>query len=420
MRTTVGEVGITGVFSAEGDSWRRQRMLAMTALNAGHLQRYFRVVTTATERLQRRLQSVAESGKPVDISRELTSLTVDVTSALAFGYDLNTLERGDVELQQHIQFTFQMLARRLFSVVPYWRWVRLRADRKLDRTMVELQRAVAEFIAQARERMAARPELRDSPENLLEAMLAAQGTGGAFSDEEIAGNVLTFLLAGEDTTAHTMSWTLWFLASRPEIQERWAREACAALGDALYPDTYEAVAELDYGEAVLRESMRLKPVAPFQVIEAAADVVVSGVEIPANTQLWLVTRRASLQHTERSGDFDPARWLDKRNGPEQPAAGGYGPQRAAPGRDALGGSQPGAPDQRAFLTFGAGPRFCPGRNLAFLESKAAMAMIARNFAVELDEREGPVTDRLSFTLVPEGLRVRLRRREQMKPAVVLD
>jgi Cytochrome P450 len=62
-----------------------------------------------------------------------------------------------------------------------------------------------------------------------------------------------------------------------------------------------------------------------------------------------------------------------------------------------------------------GPRFCPGRNLAFLESKSAMAMIARNFEIELDDSEGPVTEQFSFTMVPRGLRVRLRRRAARTP-----
>ena len=68
-----------------------------------------------------------------------------------------------------------------------------------------------------------------------------------------------------------------------------------------------------------------------------------------------------------------------------------------------------APDQKSFLPFRAGPRFCPGRNLAFLESKAALAMIARNFEIELDDSE-PVTELFGFTTVPSGLRVRLRER----------
>jgi len=78
----------------------------------------------------------------------------------------------------------------------------------------------------------------------------------------------------------------------------------------------------------------------------------------------------------------------------------------------------GAPDQKSFLAFGAGPRFCPGRNLAFLESKTTMAMIALNLHIELDESAGPVSEHNTFTLVPKGLRVRLRERARERPTHV--
>ena len=92
IQTIFAEMGIAGVFSEEGEGWRRGRRLTVTALNSNHLQRYFHVITTATERLYRRLTLAAREGRSIDITGELTSLTVDVTSALAFGHDLNTLE----------------------------------------------------------------------------------------------------------------------------------------------------------------------------------------------------------------------------------------------------------------------------------------------------------------------------------------
>ena len=388
LKQNADESGFSGVFVAEGEEWRRQRRLAVTALNSNHLNRYFHVVRTSTERLHRRLKEVAHAGQAFDIGRELTSYTVDITSALAFGHDLNTLERRDNELQKHIQRVFQISGRRVAMPVRYWRWVRLPADRAADRSLAEIRRAVQEFIEQARERMAARPELREAPENFLEGMLAAQETDGTFTDEEIVGNTFTLLLAGEDTTAHTMAWTIWLLASRPEIQARCADEADEMLGGDLFPLEFETVARLRYGEAVLRESMRLRPVAPILGAEPLTDTIVAGTHIPAGTRLMLLTRHASLHGGgfERANDFDPERWLDA------------GDQTGA------------APDQKSFLAFGAGPRFCPGRNLAFLESKTAMAMIARNFDLQLDESGGPVQERLSFTMIPQGLRVRLRER----------
>jgi cytochrome P450 len=379
---------VDGVFSAEGDDWRRLRRLVVTALNSNHLQRYFHVVRTATERLHRVLAQAARDERTLDIGQQLTSFSIDVTSALAFGHDLNTLERGHNELQGHIQRLFEMTGRRVFAPVPYWRWVKLPADRALDRSLLELRGAVEGFIEQARERMVARPELFESPENFLEGMLAAQQAEGAFTDEEIIANTLTLLNAGEDTTAHTMAWTIWFLASSPEIQARWAEEASEILGEQTCPVDYQAIESLRYGEAVLRESMRLKSVAPVQLVESLADGTVADIHIPAGTHLLLLTRYAARRAS--GAEYDPERWLGDDERP--------------------------APDQKSFLPFGAGPRFCPGRNLAFLESKTAMAMIARNFEIELDQSNGPVIERFSFTMVPQGLRVRLRARVPEKSA----
>lgn len=386
------EVGQVGVFAAEGDDWRRTRRLAVTALNSNHLQRYFEIVSTCTERLHRRLLSAARSGQSFEIGEALSSFTVDVTSALAFGHDLNTLERGDSDLQEHLHRVFHMTNRRLFLSVPYWRYFKLPADRALDRSMEEIEKAVTGFMEETRTRIAARPELREEPENFLESMIAAQETEGTFSDEEIKGNVFTLLLAGEDTTSHSMAWTIWSLANRPEIQARWAEEARDVLGDQPYATEYEAVEGFRYGEGVLRESMRLTPVVPITGLEPLADTEIEGVHIPAGTRLFLLHRYAGLQSTERAAEFRPERWLEDD---EEIAA----------------------PDQKSFLTFGAGPRFCPGRNLAFLEAKTALGMIARNFEIELDPAAEPVTELLGFTMSPKGLRVRLRERTPAVAAV---
>jgi cytochrome P450 len=244
QQMVLGEMGAPGVFAAEGEDWKRQRRLVITALNTNHLHRYFQVIGTTTERLRTRLTDAARAGITLDISQELTSYTLDTISWLAFGHDLNTLGRGEDELQGHIQRLFYMLARRLAAPVPYWRWIKLPADRALDRSVVVLDQAIERFISQARERMAGRPELREEPENMLEAMLAAQQTDGTFSDHEIAGNVLTLMIAGEDTTAHTLGWTVWFLASNPGAQERLAAEAQQTLGEHLLAPDFETASAL--------------------------------------------------------------------------------------------------------------------------------------------------------------------------------
>lgn len=377
------------VFAAEGEEWKRQRRLVVTALNKDHLHRYFGVVRTATRRLHRRLQAEASASEAVAVSDALTAYTVDVTSALAFGHDLNTLEHGDGELQRHIQRMLTMAGHRITATFPYWRWFKLPADRALDRSMVEVYKATEGFIERAQARMAARPELYEEPENLIEGLLAAQRDDPSFTDQEIAGNLITVLLAGEDTTAHTLGWTIWLLGSRPDLQERLREEAAAAFGRDPIPAEYEATERLPFAEAVLRESMRLRSVAPTAAVEPIEDKTICGTHIPAGTQLLLLMRQATRSAAGRSDEFYPDRWLEESEETRAPKS----------------------------LSFGAGPRFCPGRNLAFLEAKAALGMLARNFELELDESRKPVREAFGFTMVPRGLRVRLRERNDRSAGV---
>lgn len=379
MAEVIDEMGGTGVFTAEGEDWRRQRRMVVTGLNSDHLHRFYDVIATATERLHRRLRAHALSGAGFDVHEDFQAYSVDVTSALAFGQDVNTLERGDDELRRHLHRIFDMTARRMNAPVPYWRWLRLPADRALDRSIGALDQSVAGFIADSRRRLAEQPDR--PPENVLEGMLAAPES---YDDHEITGNVMTLLLAGEDTTSHTLAWATWLLARHPDAQARLAAEARELLGADPVPD-HAAATQLRYGEAVLREALRLRSAAPVMFVEALGDVEVAGARLPAQTRLILLTRHVAVRDGghDRADEFDPGRWLD---------------------RDA-------APDPKGQLAFGAGPRFCPGRNLAFLEAKAALGMLAHAFEITLDPSAPAARERFGFTMGPTAVSIRLRERD---------
>ncbi|MDQ2964039.1 MAG: cytochrome P450 [Pseudomonadota bacterium] len=381
------ELGINGVFGAEGLDWRRQRKLAMHALNTNHLRDFFGRLDAVTARLQRRWERAAESGERIDAQRDLMRFTVDVTTGLALGNDLNTLEKEGDTIQRHLDKVFPALARRLLSPIRYWRWVKLPADRELDAAMVEVYKLVNELVFAARERVAR--SAHAEPANLLDAMIAAQSdNAGAFTDAEIVGNTLTMLLAGEDTTANTLAWMMHLMAEHPEVQAKMQADADRALGDAGRAPNYTSTESLRYIEAVAHEAMRLKPVAPFLALEPNEDAVIGDVRVPKGTAVYLLTAYPATR-AENFADptsFRPERWLDAGD-------------RAGEGHNT-----------RAFLPFGAGPRFCPGRHLAMLEIKMVGAMLCRNFDVAHAPDSPPTEELFSFTMMPKNLFVTLQPR----------
>jgi cytochrome P450 len=392
FEATAKELGFGGVLSSNGAAWRRQRTMVMAGFDPGHIKTYFPALVRVTDRFARRWQRAADARTQIELQPDLMRYTVDVTTGLAFGADINTLESEEDVIQSHLDKVFPALFKRLLAPVQYWHWFKLPADRRLDRHIEALRGEVAGFIAAARERMARDPSLRERPANLIEAMLAARDTpDSGLTDTEVSENVLTMLLAGEDTTANTLAWMIWLLHRNPKALERARAEVRAALGGERVPTRYEQLAALPYVEACAHETLRLKPVVPIIINLAARDTVVADIEVPAGTLVMCLMRPPATheKHFERPGEFDPARWL---------AEGA--PSRAA------------ASAKRVAMPFGAGPRLCPGRYLAMLEIKMVAAMLLGGFDIEEVGVPGGAEPReyLALTMAPVGLRMRLKQR----------
>ncbi|HQR22326.1 MAG TPA: cytochrome P450 [Burkholderiaceae bacterium] len=385
MRDAFLDTGINGVFSAEGTDWRRQRKLVMQALNTDHLRKFFDRLDQVAARLQRRWQKAAHEATLIDVLGDLKRFTVDVTSGLAFGTDLNTLEdEGDI-IQHYLDKIFPVMARRTLAPFRYWRWIRWAGPLQVDVAMERLMETVHDLVSAARARASA-DQPKTSP-NLLDAMVSANSEeASAFTDEEIAGNILTMFLAGEDTTANTLAWMMHLMAGHPEVQREMQAEAHQVLGEAERPPTFESTAALRYIEAVAQETMRLLPVAPLQGAEPVEDTVIGDVRVPKGTPIYLLAGHAAQQAAAFADPltFNPERWL---NG----------------GHHASAGHNP-----HAFFPFGGGTRVCPGRHLAMLEIKVVAAMLARHFEVIRPDGVRLPTELFSFTMMPSSLSLLLR------------
>jgi nitrite reductase/ring-hydroxylating ferredoxin subunit len=144
------EMRVNGVFSAEGDAWRTQRRLAMSALAQRHLRGLYPKPQTVTTRLKKRWERLADASAPLDVVEELKRFTVDVTTLITFGHDLNTVEQGDDVIQRKLELVLPAFNRRLFALFPVWRLVRLPRDRRLDRALAELRAWLGELVVAAR------------------------------------------------------------------------------------------------------------------------------------------------------------------------------------------------------------------------------------------------------------------------------
>jgi len=379
--------GRPGLFLAEGATWRNQRRMVMTALAPHAVKAYFPSLVKVGMRLQQRWRQAARDGSAIDLTEDLKRFSVDVIAGLAFGTDVNTIDGGEDVIQRHMDAILPEVARRSFTLFPYWRYFKLARDRRLDESVLQLGKAVDDLVAASRARLEAEPHRRERPANLLEAMICAADEGDSGVDDlAVAGNVTTLLLAGEDTTSNTLAWMLYLLQKNPAALRK-AREEVLRIAPDTAAFTIEQMDALDYLDACAQEAMRLKPVAPFLPLEALRDSVIGDVQIPKGGLVWCVMRHDSISesHVPQADQFDPERWLIKGDG---------------------------AMDKHVSMPFGSGVRTCPGRYLALLEIKLAGAMLLNSFDIaSLDTVDGKEPDELmAFTMSPVGLRMQLRDR----------
>jgi len=383
MASLVDEIIGPGVFTAEGERWRRQRKLVTAALGPRNVRAFHAHIARSVERLRARWAAAAERRDAVDVLGDLMLFTADVTTSIAFGLDVNTIERGDHLLRRHLAQVFPAFERRFKLPFPYWRYVRLPSDRALERAVEALRRELAPVIAEARLALASAPRDADeSATSFLEALLtAANEEGEPLGDDEVLGNALTVLLAGEDTTASTVAWALHHLSHEPALLDALREELARARQEgALTP---ERTRELPLLEATLKETLRLRPPAPVLTLEALVATELAGLALPAGTVVWTLPRPAALDPLlfAEPRAFRPTRWLEASEAQEA-----------------------------ALMSFGYGPRLCPGRSLALFEAALLVAMVVDHFTLEPTSAADAVQESHRFTMAPEGLALRLARR----------
>ncbi len=353
-----------GLVTTEGETWLRQRRLIQPLFNRQRLTMFAGIMTDAAAATVKRWQPHAGSGRPLDVAQEMLRLTLAIVGRALFSTDLG--DEADV-LSPPLTVAMDYINHRLnhlFSpplAVPTPRNLRFR------RAMAALDRVVYGIIAARR---------RDGgpSDDLVSALLAArdEDTGAPMSDRQIRDELITFLLAGHETTAVALGWTWYLLSRHPEVDRRLRTELAAVFGGR--PPTVEDVPRLAYTRRVIEEAMRLYP--PVWAVSriAATDDVIGGYHIPAKS-LILVSPYLVHRH--------PEFW-------ENPE--GFDPERFTPERSA------GRP-RYAYIPFLAGPHQCIGNEFALLEAQLIVATVAQAYRLHLLPGF-PVEPHAIFTLRP--------------------
>lgn len=366
-------LGQHSVILLDGAEHLRQRRLLMPPLHGDRMHAYAATMGCATESALARFPS----GQPFALAPLMQSITLEVILRAVFGVDeatqLGELSQRMVELLDRVAKPWLLFLQALeldWPGSPYQRFMRRRQE--LDRLLYQL-------IAERRAVHAA--ERRDDILSLLLDVTDEQGR--PMSDEELRDELVTLLVAGHETTATALAWTFERVLARPDVLARLHAELDeAGATDDGGPLSPEAIPRLHYLDAVIKETLRLRPILPIVGRALQRPWSIGGYELPAGTMvapcIYLVQRHAGTwPEPER---FRPERFLGAKT------------------------------DPYAWLPFGGGIRRCLGMSFALYEMKIVLATVLRAARLRLDGPPVRVVRR-GITLAPSGgTRVVLARR----------
>ena len=376
QRRVLGPMLADGLLLTEGEHWRRARRIMAPLFTPAHTTR---TVETMDRVCRRRVEGwrLQHGARVLNIDSEMSGLTFDILSATLFSDDLDGDAAGFEKALNH----FLAVGARISPLDA------LKAPDWIPRLGRVASGGDARFFKERVDalvtRRRARLEQGDAPDDLLTALLSArdeEGDGSGLSDHEVASNILTFILAGHETTARTLGWTLHLISRDQRVAATLKAEADA------WDRSAGGLRDLIWHRAVIEEAMRLFPPAPAMIRQALEDDVIGGHEVKAGQSVliapWVIHRHEKLW--DEPDAFRPERFL-----PEN--------------RKSI--------DRYAWLPFSGGPRICIGAAFAMQEAIIALAEILKAAEVEAITPVEPrpvhqVTLRSSRTM---RLRLRARR-----------
>ena len=355
-----------GLLTSEGEHWRKQRKLAQPAFHRDKLNGFANQMAMATREMLTRWRAES-SDRPFDIHVEMMRLTFRIVGLTLFSADVDGDAREVGEALDVAMHWANDYAESFFPIPPS---IPTPANIRFKKAKKTIDDVVFRLIAERREQAR---NTGDFGGDLLGMLMEATDEGGRMNDQELRDEMITMILAGHETTANLLSWTVLLLAKHPEVERRVREEATRVLGDR--DPVLEDVKALEYTRLVLDEVLRLYPPAWIFERQAIAKDTLGDypIEPGAIVGLCPYVMHRHPDHWERPEVFDPERFRAER----------------AAGRP-----------RYAYLPFGGGPRTCVGNHFAMMEAQILLAMIVREQRLDLVPGHAVVIDPV-ITLRPK-------------------
>ncbi len=368
-----------GLFTAYNDepNWAKAHDILMPAFALGSMHTYHPVMLKVARRLIEAWDRSAGEGRPVNVADDMTRMTLDTIGLAGFDYDFGSFERA--EPHPFVESMVRCLE---------WSMTRLARAPGEDHAAADAAfRADADYLARVVDEVIAARTGTDQGDavDLLGLMLGAEhpADGTTLDTANIRNQVITFLIAGHETTSGAMSFALYYLSKHPAVLQLVQREVDALWGDTADPEpTYDEVGRLTYTRQVLNEALRLWPTAAAFSRHALEDTVLGG-RVPLRAGQAVTVIAPMLHRQPGWGDnpelFDPSRFT-----PEAEAARSV----------------------HAFKPFGTGERACIGRQFALHEATMLLATLVHRYRLH-DHADYRLTVKETLTLKPDGFTLTL-------------
>jgi cytochrome P450 len=338
-----------GLLTSEGEIWLKHRRLAQQAFHRDQLEKLSKIMVITVRNFLDTWMSRAHSRVTFDVGAEMGLLTIAVVTDALFG---NKLGEQAVRVREAWPRVMDHLVGRMLN--PFQLPERFPIPNHLEyrKSLGLLNETIYSLISNHR--------LSAQEGNLLGMLIAArdQQLNIQLDDQELRDEVMTIFLAGHETCANALTWTLYLLAEHPDVQERLAEEVSTVLHG--QEPGYADLERLPYTAMVFNEALRLYPPAWIMARDALGNDEIEGWHVPAGATVFLspyVTHRLP-ELWEDPLRFDPLRFSSERSS-KRP--------------------------RFAYFPFGGGQRQCLGKNFALIEARLALPLMVQRFWFSLPE-----------------------------------